>query len=122
MIDLPTSSGRISAAFPSRARLREARGEDDSSFQAAPKMFPCRSRERLVCALENPLSSDVSPRSCSHLSEHYQTLLFQLVEVVPCCPFGNQHAVDYQDSWCHSMGLEDRHRLPALNEKSVVLS
>src|SRR5437667_3815850 len=84
-------------------------------------MLPSGCGERFICALENPLSPDVSPRTSSHLSEHYQALLFQLVEVIACRPFEHKHAVDNQDPRCHPMSLEDRHRLPALDKKSVLL-
>src|SRR5712692_2432582 len=92
LIDLDCQGDPIIHCHGQRLRsthLSEARGENDSSSQAAPKMLPSGSAKRFIGALENPLSSNVRPGTGGHLSEHYQAFLFEFVEVIPCSPFGD---------------------------------
>src|SRR6266568_7868214 len=106
----------------STPHLAQARCQHDSSSQRSAEMFLGNCRERFVRALKYTLSSNVSPRPRSHLSVHDEPLLLKFVEVVPGRPFGNNHAVNDQDSRSKSMGLEDRHWLAALNEKCLIFA
>src|SRR2546429_3512855 len=104
------------------AHLAQTGCEDDSSVETPAKMLPSGGCKSLVGSLEDSLCSYEGPGASCHLTEHYQSLLLQFVEIIPSCPLWHQHTVDDQNPRRHSMRLENCDRFPALYKKRVFFS
>src|SRR5947199_10721434 len=72
--------------------------QDNSSSERSVKVFLSNGGDRFVRALKDPLRSNERPRTCRHLSVHYEPLLLELVEMSPGSPLPSSHAVNGQYS------------------------
>src|SRR2546425_4654149 len=125
LVDLHRESDAIIHRYGQRlstSHLAQARGQYQPSSERSAEVFLGHRCERFVRPLKYPLRSNVRPRTSSHLSVHDETLQLEFVEVIPCCPFRNNHAVNDQYSRSQSVSLENRDRLAALNEKGLILA
>src|SRR5690242_4622519 len=80
----------------------------------------CHGTERLVGALQDPLTADVDPRPGRHLSIHRETETFELAELLPRRPAPDEIAVRDQHAGCSALRAKYRNRLSALHEQGLV--
>src|SRR5690606_25815711 len=66
--------------------------------------------------------ADVDPRAGRHLAVHHQTLLIQLVEVLPGGPVRHQVGVGDQHARGVGVGGEDADRLAGLHQQGLVVA
>jgi len=98
----------------------QAGGEHEPALERFPAPLPGKGPERLIGALQDPLSADIDPGTGRHLTVHDEALASQLIEVLPSGPMRHEVGVGNQDARGIRMSLEDDHGFPRLDKKGLV--
>src|SRR5215472_1378532 len=79
-------------------------------------------RKRFVCALNDPLRSNIDPRASGHLAVHHEPFSIELVEMLPRRPVRDEIAIRDDDPWRARMRRKDAYRLAGLNQQCLILA
>ncbi len=107
---------RLGAAHPAQAR-----GKGHATAQRSAEMLARQLGECLVGALEDPLRTDVYPRSGRHLAVHRQAGPLELPERLPVGPLADEVRVGDQDARRPFVSPEDTDRLARLDQQRLVV-
>ena len=88
----------------------------DASFQRSAEVLTCELRKRLVRSLQDPLRSDIDPRSGRHLAVHRQSLRFEFAKDAPVGPFRYEIRVRDDHARRACVRLPNRDRLATLHD------
>ncbi len=102
------------------AHATEPAGQNPLALQVAVIVLAAGLGEGLVGALNDALAADVDPRPGGHLAIHRQTLLIELVEMVPGRPMRHEVGIRDQNARRIGVGLDDGNRLAGLDHKRFI--
>ncbi len=98
----------------------EATGQNPAPPRITGKMLFSDGDKGFVGSLNDPLRTDVDPRSGGHLPVHHQPLPVELIESFPVCPVRNQIGIGNQDAGGIGMGFKYSNRLARLNQQGFI--
>ena len=103
------------------AHAAQAPRQNPAPLQAAAIMLAAGFGEGLIGALHDALGADIDPGPGGHLAVHGQTLLIQLVEMVPGRPMRHQIGIGDQHAGRVLVGAEHAHRLARLHKQGFIV-
>ena len=106
---------RLRATHPAQSAR-----QDPAPLERSAIMLPPRLDKGFIGALNDALRSDIDPRPGRHLAVHCQTLLIQIVEMIPRRPMRNEVRIRNQNARRIRMGAKHSHRPARLHQQRLI--